>query len=288
MTNENKHDPVNALAEADATGRTAEIFAEIRELMEIPLITSIWRTLAAVEDGLESAWAATRPLYESGQPQAVLEKLKAQANFPVPGKRSIEQLEEAGYLGQDRSTILTILDAYNRSNGLNLIALTALVSNSDGQSSSYSRPPSPAPWPTLPLLLSKEEINTADWQVLERIKHIGATDDNPSIPTLWRHLMHWPGLLELILNSYLPLHQNGTINRDIEEVRKFAESEAPALSNFKSSTDAIPDEAIGMIRSYVGHPPSVTRMVTVGHGVVRWLEGSSSIPENLPPPLTEH
>jgi len=219
MSSENHHDPVNALSEEDATGRTAEIFAEIREVMEIPMVTSIWRTLTAVENGLETAWAATRPLYDSGQPQAVLEKLKAQRNFPAPEQRSIEQLAEAGFEGQDRSTILSLLNAYNRSNGLNLIALTALISNSDVQRATYTRPPSPAPWLTPPPLLPQEKINTADWNLLERIKHIGASFDNPAMPTLWRHLIHWPELLELIYESYLPLHQDGTINRNIEELR---------------------------------------------------------------------
>ena len=273
MSNENHHDPVTALSEEDATGRTAEIFAEIREVMQIPLVTSIWRTLAAVDGGLETAWPPTRPLYESGQPQAVLEKLKAEANFPVPKPRSIEQLEQAGFKGRDRLSILSILNAYNRSNGLNLIALTALIANSDGSGASYAQPPSPAPWPALPPLLPKDNINAVNWELLERIKHIGASFDNPSMPTLWRHLIHWPDLLELILESYLPLHQDGTINRDIEELRKFAESEAPALSCFKSSTENIPREAFEMICGYVGKPPSVTRMVTVGHGVARWLEG---------------
>jgi hypothetical protein len=244
MSNENHHDPVTALSEEDATGRTAEIFAEIREVMQIPLVTSIWRTLAAVDGGLETAWPPTRPLYESGQPQAVLEKLKAEANFPVPKPRSIEQLEQAGFKGRDRLSILSILNAYNRSNGLNLIALTALIANSDGSGASYAQPPSPAPWPALPPLLPKDNINAVNWD-----------------------------LLELILESYLPLHQDGTINRDIEELRKFAESEAPALSCLKSSTENIPREAFEMICGYVGKPPSVTRMVTVGHGVARWLEG---------------
>jgi hypothetical protein len=40
MSSENHHDPVNALSEEDATGRTAEIFAKIREVMEIPMVTS--------------------------------------------------------------------------------------------------------------------------------------------------------------------------------------------------------------------------------------------------------
>lgn len=42
-------DPVTAISEAGVTGRTAEIFADIREVMQIPLITSTWRMLAAVK-----------------------------------------------------------------------------------------------------------------------------------------------------------------------------------------------------------------------------------------------
>ena len=38
-----RHDPVSAIAEAEATGETAVIFADIRQTMQLPLITSIWR-----------------------------------------------------------------------------------------------------------------------------------------------------------------------------------------------------------------------------------------------------
>jgi len=45
-------DPVTAISETEATGHVAEIFADIRIVMQIPLITSIWRTLADIEGGL--------------------------------------------------------------------------------------------------------------------------------------------------------------------------------------------------------------------------------------------
>ena len=47
--------PVTAMAESDATGEVAEIFADIRETMEIPLLTSIWRILVDIEGGLRSS-----------------------------------------------------------------------------------------------------------------------------------------------------------------------------------------------------------------------------------------
>lgn len=59
MTPNGRHDPVNAISEAAATGAVTETFTDIRAVMGIPLITSIWRTLVAVEGGLEAAWQAT-------------------------------------------------------------------------------------------------------------------------------------------------------------------------------------------------------------------------------------
>ena len=58
MSASHRRDPVTAISEAEATGRTAEIFADIREVMQIPLITSIWRVLADFDGGLEAAWTA--------------------------------------------------------------------------------------------------------------------------------------------------------------------------------------------------------------------------------------
>ena len=42
-------DPVSAITEEEAAGQIAEIFADIRDTMGIPLLTSIWRTLVSVD-----------------------------------------------------------------------------------------------------------------------------------------------------------------------------------------------------------------------------------------------
>ncbi|HHZ63454.1 MAG TPA: hypothetical protein EYN53_12550, partial [Dehalococcoidia bacterium] len=115
MSTSHRRDPVTAISEAEATGQTAEIFADIREVMQIPLITSIWRVLADFDGGLEAAWAAVRPIYESGQPDAALQKLKAHAGFPVPAPLSAGRLESAGVPAEDLPAIRAIIDAYNRS-----------------------------------------------------------------------------------------------------------------------------------------------------------------------------
>ena len=261
-------DPVTAISEAKATGRTAEIFADIREVMQIPLITSIWRTLADIEGGLEATWAATRPIYETGQPDAALQALKVKSKFPVPGPLSAATLRSRGLLAEDRQAFGAVIDAYNRSNGMNLIALNALVGEPSGQASNYILK-SPDSWPELWPLLEKEEIEAETWALLERVKLLGATNDNPSIATLWRHLAHWPGLLSLVIESYEPMQKEGEIDGAIEGVMESVIVAAAGISHFKPSTTDIPDEAWQMV---VRYSAGVSRMVTLGHGVAQWIK----------------
>jgi hypothetical protein len=261
-------DPVTAISEAKATGRTAEIFADIREVMQIPLITSIWRTLADIEDGLEATWAATRPIYETGQPDAALQALKVKSKFPVPGPLSAATLRSTGLLAEDRQAFGAVIDAYNRSNGMNLIALNALVGEPSGQASNYTLT-SPDSWPELWPLLEKEEIEAETWVLLERVKLLGATNDNPSIATLWRHLAHWPGLLSLVIESYEPMQEEGEIDGAIKGVMESVIVAAAGISHFKPSTADIPDEAWQMV---VRYSAGVSRMVTLGHGVAQWIK----------------
>jgi hypothetical protein len=271
MSTSHRRDPVTAISEAEATGRTAEIFADIREVMQIPLITSIWRVLADFDGGLEAAWTATRPIYETGRPDAALQKLKAQASFPVPAPLSVGRLESAGVPAEDLPAIRTIIDAYNRSNGMNLVALTALVTDPSTKPSSYTMPPPHAPWPKLRPLLAQNEIEPETWALLQRVKLLGASGDKSGLATLWRHLAHWPGLLSVALESYEPMQRDGAIAHASGQVSEIARAEAVGMAHLKSSTADIPADAWQTIVRYVDGPFRVSRMVTLGHGVAHWL-----------------
>ena len=271
MSASHRRDPVTAISEAEATGRTAEIFADIREVMQIPLITSIWRVLADFDGGLEAAWTAVRPVYESGQPDAALQKLKAHAQFPVPAPLSAGRLVSAGVSAEDLPAIRAIIDAYNRSNGMNLIALTALVTDLPTSPSNYITPPSNAPWPTLRPLLGQDEIGPETWDLLQGVKLLGASGDKSSLATLWRHLAHWPGLLSAVSESYEPMQRDGALVRASEQVSEIARAEAVGIAHFRPPTADIPEDAWQTIVRYVDGPFRVSRMVTLGHGLAHWL-----------------
>ena len=54
------------LLEADATGRIAEIYNEIRRFSGVPYVSSLQRHLATLPGVLEWAWEALRPAMASG------------------------------------------------------------------------------------------------------------------------------------------------------------------------------------------------------------------------------
>lgn len=243
--------------------------------MQLPLITSVWRSLAGIENGLESAWGAVRPIMLSGEPERALQELREAGRFPAPGTSATEQLQIYELKPVDISPALTVIDAYNRSNGMNHFALSMLLTGSNRQPADKVAGASEQFWPELPRLLEKDEIDAATWVLLEQVRFLGATEESPVIATLWRHLAHWPGLLRLVIDSYEPMNQDGSLQDAIaknhEQVTRIvAESSAPA-----AHLSDIPEEALGMIKNYAQNPGAVNRMVCIGHGVREWL-GSSS------------
>ena len=266
------HDPVSAIAEAEATGEIAALFADIRETMQIPLLTSIWRTLVGVEGGLRTVWDAAKPLYETGQPAAALLKLREQAALPVPAPLAPGQLACAGVPQGDLPVIQAIVEAYNRSNGMNLIALTGLVVMPSGTPSNHPVPPAPPPGPALPPLPAQADVAAETWMLLQHINRFGAVPSEPGLATLWRHLAHWPGLLAVIHAGLAPLQQDGTIQRATRQVLEIAHAEGTRLAHLRPETVSMPEAARAMIANYVLNPGLVARMVAIGHGLARWLQ----------------
>jgi hypothetical protein len=59
-------DPVPAITEAEATGETAQIYADIRRVYGVGVVNLVWRHLATFPGALPWAWETVRPLYADG------------------------------------------------------------------------------------------------------------------------------------------------------------------------------------------------------------------------------
>ena len=163
------------------------------------------------------------------------------------------------------------------SNSLNMMALSGLVLSPVGRRPVDPVPPTAPILPDLPDLLEKSEIAPDVWIRLEQVNRFGAGANPGQVATLWRHLAHYPGLLQLVDQAFAPLQSDGAIDRAIQEVFERSQAEGAQLAHFRGDMSAIPDPAIEMLTSYVAGPRGVARMVTMGHGLARWLRQSEPV-----------
>lgn len=130
-------DPVAAIGEAEARGDIAELYADIRATLGVPVVNLVWRHLASIDGALPWAWQAVRPAYLSGAVSHHAERLKAGLVLPALEPVPAEVLACLGLAPAQQLSIRQVLDSYDRSNPMNWLALSALLLAGDG-------PPTPA------------------------------------------------------------------------------------------------------------------------------------------------
>jgi hypothetical protein len=270
MSTDFSYDPVTAVDEVTATGDTAEMFADIRQAMGIPLITSIWRGLAGMGDSLPTVWRAAKPIYLSGHTEPALARIVERACLPIPEPLAPSELTRAGIGHGGPNAIRTIIDAYNRSNGMNLVALAGLISSEKGKRGDAGRRTMPS-WGAFPALKSKQELDNDTWHLIRQVNAFGAPGIDAHVATLWRHLGHWPNLLSLIYGAFAPKHADGSISAAAKRMVELTHQEAVHLAAWRREDVELSEQAHKTITDYVSEPALVARMVTIGHALARWL-----------------
>jgi hypothetical protein len=277
MTNEFVHDTVTALAESDATGEVAEIFADIRQTMRIPALTSIWRILADSTADLASTWGAVKPVYATGQPEASLALLRANAEFPDLDPISMSEIERIGVSSDDLVKVKSILGSYNRSNSLNLLTQSGLVSKPTPSYIPYAELEPESVSRDLPNLLGRNEISDPVWDIVIRVNSYGTKEKNPGLATVYRHLAHWPAILELIQSRLEKAQNQGAISSGADSVTRVAIDEGARLAHLRDEDHVaqMSDTAKNTVENYVDGPFNVARIVSIGTAIARWLDKAS-------------
>ena len=209
-----------AVAEAEATGATAELFAEIRCALGVPVVNLIWRHLATWPGGLEWAWGAVAPLYRSGAAGREGAALLRALPLPDAPGWSRADLRAAGVDEAAERTVRRVLDSYDRSNAMNLVALTALARRLRDGGDSEARGAAPAETGVaggppmagaLPALLAPAEMAPATAELVTRLDGFGEAGEGRIPASMYRHLAHWPGFLALAATRIAPLHEDGRL-----------------------------------------------------------------------------
>ena len=224
MVKLNPGDPVPAIAEADATGDIAALYADIRATLGVPIVNLIWRNLAAFPGGLAWAWGSVKPLYAAGKVQNEAQALRRAQRLPAVLPMPAAALRACGVDAGAERTIRAILDSYDRSNALNLVALSALLVRLRTEIAPAAGAPAPAAAPeppigaALPPLVSPADM-TADTEALVRaVNRLGARGRDHILVSMPRQLAHWPGFLALYWSLLAPLDASGSLNACIDAV----------------------------------------------------------------------
>lgn len=227
--------PIPAVAESDARGETAALFADIRSALGVPVVNLVWRHLATMPGALDWAWSAIGPLYRSGA--AAREGGALLAALPLPARPawSRDELRAAGVDEAAEREVVIVLDSYHRSNAMNLVALTtlrrALERPADARPAAVVAAGEP---PTvegrLPALLPLAEIAPATAALIHELDRFGERGAVRIPATMYRHLAHWPGFLGLARALVAPLDQDGRLNGLIERASAVAGTAAERLA----------------------------------------------------------
>jgi hypothetical protein len=217
-------DPVPAVTEAAASGETAEIFADLRATLGVGVVNLVWRHLATLPGALPWAWATLRPVYVSGRAGVEARSLKSALALPELPRWPNSVLQCAGIDAAGEASIRRILVSYDRSNALNLAALSGLVRRIDGapmetgpDGIAVNRSQEGAVEGALPRLLALDEVGADAADLVRRINLLGDRDQGRILASMYRHLAHWPGFLALGYAHLAPLAADGRLDKAIAQ-----------------------------------------------------------------------
>jgi hypothetical protein len=207
-------DPVPAITEDEATGEVAELYADIRKTLGVPLVNLIWRNLATMPGALPWAWLSVKPLFETGQIRNEAIALIEGQQLPSVPLLPSTTLRAVGVDAQAEGVIRGILESYNRTNPINLVALCALLAMlrneaADGTARPAAKRSQQAIDVTLPALVNLGETLDDTAELVRAVNRLGARGRDHILVSMPRHLAHRPCFLALYWTVNAPLDGNG-------------------------------------------------------------------------------
>ncbi len=262
-------DPVPSVGEAEATGEIAELYADIRETLDMSFVNLIWRNLASIPGGLAWTWETMKPLYTNGAVYVEADALRDGQDLPpVPGL-SGAALRSVGISADDETAIRAALLGYDRGNPLNIVSFSAVMARLNGE----APPTSPQPTPPrltaavpAPVMLNFDQMPPHVAEMVRTVNLIGARgkarDVQVSLP---RNLAHWPGFLALYHALLQPLHDDGSLFGAIDAVLEDGRRRGIAVSGALGSTDLPDPDTAAAVKASLDNlvPNAMGRMIPV-------------------------
>lgn len=254
------------LPEGEATGRIAEIYAEIRHFYGVPYVSSLQRHLATLPGVLEWAWDAVRPAFATGVLPERAWALAAEVTLKPLPKLSPAALAVFGVDKQAEVTIRTVCHSFETVAPLNMAMGGMVRALLHGMDTSGTRPPPAREWrpqhrfsdppATLPLDAVSPDVRAVLLQLATDM------DGETFVPGLYRQLAHWPAYLAHVATELGPLFADGAVIAECHDVRRRIAAAVPeflaVLPPAPPPPDGAPqDHILAAIETYQGTSPQM-------------------------------
>ncbi len=225
------------LAEPDAPASVLAVYAALREGAASPIAALIWRHTATHPGMLEACWASLEPLFVSGRLQATAWRIARETALhdllPRIEPRARVLL---GIRADQAETIKAVVEAYNRVNPVNLLAVLTLLSRIDSGASAEtvaSVPPAPRlPAIALPIPRMTPPVEMSEdvrW-LLNDLSFGDRSKLDAVVPSLYRHLTDWPAYLAVLHIGLAPRFRDGSMAEAVGRVEQAMAAEAAVLA----------------------------------------------------------
>lgn len=198
-----KSDPelLAEVPETAARGSVASTYVDIRRVLGVPTVMLVYRVLAVQPGRLERVWDAIAANLAAAATQRDARMLDP----PEIGRVEQVPKETIAVAGVDPVLLAATLDCFDRSNRLNLIGLTTLLTGSPGNADADPRP---APPTVLPEMLPMADVGSIPRTRIALLRQMSAPIAGPEeplvIPSLFRYLAHDERLLQATWRSIAP------------------------------------------------------------------------------------
>jgi hypothetical protein len=223
---------MDELAERDATGDVAVIYAEIRRFWAVPYVSSMQRHLATRPGWLEWVWAALRPAFAGGLAQTA--GWRAADGLAVPRLPPIarDALRVWGVDAAGETAIRATCDSFIRASPTNLVLSGLLRRILAGERPSgrivVDRPWTPPPSvPSLPAMVDLAAVPPAERGVLLSLST--PVDGQPFVPGLYRMLGQWPGFIAHVATVLQPHLHDPETRASCQRLLDAVDAEIPAV-----------------------------------------------------------
>lgn len=269
------------LPESQATGEVRDIFAAIKRLSGVPMVALIYRHLATIPGALEWSWRLIEPVMQDGSLQRRAWRLAARAIIERHVGIPRAALRACGIDESDERAIVAVLDAYNRANPVNILALRCLALQLSGEAiDSGATPAQPMPpWlaptepPPLPEMIDPQAMPPPVRELVLRLTSQDDADGTALWPSLYRHLARWPVMLGYA--SLLVLPEIGEIDAVAWQLRLDTDKAAAQLAQrIVPPSDLAPPEGepAQRLRAAIGQfSQRIPEMVVIGSVLRRAL-----------------